>query len=35
VRCAVPRVSDLPDVVIYERHSDSRVLSCSHDVEKD
>jgi hypothetical protein len=35
VLCAVPLVSDLPDVVIYERHSDSCVLSCSHDVARD
>jgi len=35
VRCAVPLVSDLPDVVIYDWHSDSCVLSCSGDVDRD
>jgi hypothetical protein len=35
VRCTVPLVSDLPDVVIYEWHCDSCVLRCIRDVDRD
>ena len=35
VLCAVPLVSDLPGVVIYDWHSDSCLLRCSRDVDRD